>query len=146
MWSPTKPRGPIAASFSGPGPSVLLPPCLGQKTAKNKKMQPMYTFGIRHAKFTDDCSPGPCHFVNPKITNKGQDGEPHYSLYSRSKDITRFKTPGPGAYSPEKSGPMAYHKAPCYSLSSRTKGNKFDKSPGKIDKNFIFENMITSSL
>lgn len=129
MWSPTKPRGPIAAHFSGPGPSVSLPPCLGVNTAINKRKQPSYPFGVRHAKFTDDCSPGPCHFIDPKITRKGHDGEPHYSVYGRPRDMRKFRTPGPGAYYPEKSGPMAYPKAPCYSLSSRTKGVKFDKSP-----------------
>ncbi|XP_071506346.1 ciliary microtubule associated protein 1A-like [Diadema antillarum] len=128
-WTPTKPRGPIAASFSGPGPSVMLPSCLGQRTSINKKMNPIYSFGIRHCKLFDDCSPGPCYAMNSRVSRKGHTGEPHYSLYGRPKDIKPFRTPGPGAYSPEKAGQSAHYHAPSYSLSSRTHGIKFDKSP-----------------
>lgn len=129
-WTPTKPRGPIAASFSGPGPgSVALPPGLGCKTAINKRLFPQYTFGVRHASFSDDCSPGPCYLVNPRLTRFGKSGEPHYSQYGRAKDMAKFNVPGPGAYSPEKAGQMAHYHAPKYSLSSRTQGNKFDKTP-----------------
>ncbi|XP_054774984.1 ciliary microtubule associated protein 1A-like [Lytechinus pictus] len=128
-YTPTKPRAPIAASFAGPGPNVLLPSNIGQGTAMTKRQMPIYSFGIRHRSFTTDCSPGPCHNYPSKVTRRGNDGTPHYSLYDRPKDITTFKTPGPGAYSPEKAGVSSHFHAPAYSLRSRTKGVKCDKSP-----------------
>ncbi|XP_041452690.1 LOW QUALITY PROTEIN: outer dense fiber protein 3-like [Lytechinus variegatus] len=128
-YTPTKPRGPIAASFAGPGPNVLLPTNIGQGTAITKRQMPIYSFGIRHKRYTTDCSPGPCHNYPSKVTRRGNDGTPHYSLYCRPKEITTFRTPGPGAYSPEKAGPSAHFKAAAYSLRPRTKGVKCDKSP-----------------
>lgn len=130
-WTPTKPRGPIAAMFASPGPRYALPSNTGSTEHDiRKKKAPAYSFGTKHAKFTDDCSPGPSYLVNPRISRHGHSGEPHYSLYSRPKDAKRFSTPGPGKYSPEKAGASAHFSAPCYSLRSRTKGSKFDKSPG----------------
>lgn len=128
-YTPTKPRGPIAAHFTGPGPNVMLPSCLGSRTAINKREMPQFSFGVRHKSYSTDYSPGPCHNFPSGITRKGNDGTPKYSLYPRSRDMTIFKTPGPGAYSPEKAGRSASHHAPEHTFGSRTKGYTFDKSP-----------------
>lgn len=128
-WVPTKPRGPIAASFTGPGPNVNLPTCLGGRTAITKCKKPEYTFGTRFKESKLFISPGPCYKMDPHVTRKGVDGTPHYSLYGRNKDIMRFKTPGPGQYSPEKAGDQSKYRSPIYSLSSRTKGTSNDKTP-----------------
>ncbi|XP_041452691.1 outer dense fiber protein 3-like [Lytechinus variegatus] len=129
MYTPTKPRGPIAASFTGPGPSYKLPDLVGGKTAITKRQMPSHIFGIKHRSFTTDSSPGPCHNYPSKVTRRGNDGTPHYSLYDRPRDISTFKTPGPGAYSPENAGPTAYPRAPQSTFGSRTKGSKVDQSP-----------------
>ncbi|XP_078663482.1 ciliary microtubule associated protein 1A-like isoform X1 [Branchiostoma floridae x Branchiostoma belcheri] len=137
-WQPTRPRGPIAAMYHSPGPKYMVPGSTGhtqtfatgaKKHDPTRKLAPAYSFGVRHNKYSNDCSPGPGYLVPSNILRQGKDGTPHYSLYSRPKDITMFSTPGPGAYAPEKSGRSASRTAPAYSLSSRTRGFKFDNTP-----------------
>ena len=134
VYNYTKPRGPIAAMYSSPGPCYALPGLVGQPRHDPRSVHykgPAYPFGIRHGKFKDECSPGPTYYPSPKIYRDGQDGTPHYSLYSRPRDSTLFKTPGPGAYSPEKSGPTARQSPPAYSFGTRHRGRKTDNVPGK---------------
>lgn len=129
----TYPRGPVAAMFNSPGPCYGLPGLVGQPKHDPRSVHyrgPAYPFGIRHGKFRDDCSPGPCYRPEPKMFRDGADGTPHYSLYSRPRDLSTHKTPGPGAYSPEHSGPTAHYRHAAYSFGSRTKGRKSDNSPG----------------
>ena len=61
-----------------------------------KYRNPSYSFGTRHAKFTNDCSPGPGYLVPAKLTRIGMDGTPKYSLYSRQRGVEPFRNPGPG--------------------------------------------------
>jgi hypothetical protein len=66
VYNYTKPRGPIAAMYSSPGPCYGLPGLVGQKTHDPRSLHnkgPAYPFGVRHGKFKDDCSPGPCYGV-----------------------------------------------------------------------------------
>jgi len=94
MATETKPRGPIAAEYSSPGPAYGLPRLVGAKEhdpRSTKQRGPAYSFGTRHAAFTTDSSPGPCYYPDPKFGNKGADGAPKYSIYSRSKDSTLDK-------------------------------------------------------
>ncbi|XP_071134218.1 ciliary microtubule associated protein 1B-like isoform X2 [Mytilus edulis] len=132
VYNYTKPRAPIAAMYSSPGPCYGLPGLVGQKThdprsAHNKG--PAYPFGVRHGKFKDDCSPGPCYYPNPKVYRDGNDGTPQYSLYSRQKDATMFKVPGPGAYSPEGVGQTAHFRHPQYSFGTRHRHRRTDNNP-----------------
>ena len=133
VYNYTKPRGPIAAMYSSPGPCYALPGLMGQKLHDPRSVHykaPSYIFGIRHGKFSDECSPGPCYSLNPKMFRNGQDGTPHYSLYGRQRDYTAFKTPGPGTYSPEHSGASASLQAPCYSFGTRHRQRRSDNTPG----------------
>lgn len=133
VYNYTKPRGPIAAMYSSPGPCYGLPGLVGQKSHDPRSLHnkgPAYPFGIRHGKFRDDCSPGPCYLLNPKVYKDGTDGTPHYSLYGRQRDSTQFKVPGPGAYSPEKVGPTAHYRHPAYSFGIRHKNRRTDNTPG----------------
>ncbi|XP_063404953.1 ciliary microtubule associated protein 1A-like isoform X2 [Mytilus trossulus] len=132
VYNYTKPRAPIAAMYSSPGPCYGLPGLVGQKThdprsAHNKG--PAYPFGVRHGKFKDDCSPGPCYYPNPKVYRDGNDGTPQYSLYSRQRDPTMFKVPGPGAYSPEGVGQTAHFRHPQYSFGTRHRHRRTDNNP-----------------
>jgi len=132
VYEYTKPRGPIAAMYSSPGPCYALPGLVGHKSHDPRSVHskaPGYAFGIRHGKWRDDCSPGPCYYPNPKIYRNGIDGTPHYSLYSRPKESSMFKVPGPGAYSPEKSGPSAHYMPPRYSFGSRHRHGRLDNTP-----------------
>jgi len=131
-WRPHRPRGAIGAHFKSPGPKYSLPSTIGMDGHDGRKKQaPAHSFGMRHAKFSSDVSPGPgAYAISSSTTRKGTDGTPKYSLYGRHKSISIFSTPGPGAYFPEKSGKSAYYCAPTYSLSGRTKGHSSDQSPG----------------
>ena len=58
----TRPRGPIAAMYSSPGPVYQLPTLTGARTHDPRSVHgrgPTWLFGIRHGKLTEDCSPGP---------------------------------------------------------------------------------------
>lgn len=128
----TRPRAPIAAMFSSPGPCYGLPGLVGQQNHDSRSVHrkyPGWHFGIRHGKFRDDCSPGPCYFPDSKIYRDGKDGTPHYSLYSRSADLNRFSAPGPGAYSPEATGPSGKKNNPAYSFGIRHRNRKTDQTP-----------------
>lgn len=132
VYNYTKPRGPIAAMYSSPGPCYGLPGLVGQRThdpRSGHSKAPSFPFGVRHGKFSDDCSPGPCYFPSPKVNRDGQDGTPHYSLYSRQRDSTQFKTPGPGAYKPESVGQCAHYRHPAYSFGIRNRHRRIDESP-----------------
>lgn len=129
----TRPRGPIAAMYHSPGPIYGLPGLVGQKSHDPRSVHykgPAYPFGVRHGKFRDDCSPGPCYKPNGKLYRDGMDGTPHYSLYSRPKDSSTFKPPGPGAYQPERSGQSAYPREPAYSFGLRHRNRRTDDTPG----------------
>lgn len=133
VYNYTKPRGPIAAMYSSPGPCYGLPGLVGQQSHDPRSdhvRQPAFPFGIRHGKFKDDCSPGPQYNPNPKYTKKGPDGTPHYSLYSRQKDLVRHGNPGPGAYSPEAAGQTAHYKAPTFIFGIRHRHKRTDNTPG----------------
>lgn len=132
VYNYTKPRGPIAAMYSSPGPCYQLPGLTGQNTHDPRSVHgkgPAYPFGVRHGKFRDDCSPGPMYYPNTKYSRNGMDGTPHYSLYSRQKDGQQFKTPGPGAYSPEASGPSAHYRHPTYQFGIRHRSKRTDNTP-----------------
>ncbi|XP_048339012.1 outer dense fiber protein 3-like, partial [Sphaerodactylus townsendi] len=104
-WRPHRPRGPIAALYSSPGPKYGLPTNVGYQLHDPSRFRaPAYSFGTRRFQHQESCSPGPGYLVPPNMTMKGKDGTPAYSIYGRPRDVMPFKTPGPGCYSPEKAG------------------------------------------
>eukprot|EP00062_Callorhinchus_milii_P025312 gi/632986163/ref/XP_007910082.1/ PREDICTED: outer dense fiber protein 3-like [Callorhinchus milii] len=130
-WRPHRPRGPIAAHYSSPGPKYRLPGSTGYVEHDATKFKsPAFSFGVTHARFTTNSSPGPAYLIPSFLTRRGRDGTPAYSIYGRPRDINLFRTPGPGSYAPERSGKSAYSAAPAYSISGRTKDFKLDQSPG----------------
>lgn len=132
VYQYTIPRGPIAAMYSSPGPCYALPGLVGQGTHDPRSVHnkgPAYPFGVRHGKFKDDCSPGPCYYPPSKTSRTGNDGTPHYSLFGRQKDAEQFKVPGPGAYTPEQAGPSGQFRYPAYSFGTRHRNRKSDNTP-----------------
>ncbi|KAI5098014.1 outer dense fiber protein 3-B [Silurus meridionalis] len=130
-YKPHKPRGPIAAMYSGPGPKYALPGSTGLNDHDPQKWKaPAYSFGVRYRQLNENCSPGPCYLIPSNITRNGREGNPVYSLYSRPKDSRLFQTPGPGTYQPEKATMKTFYSAPAYSLSARTKLFRNDQTPG----------------
>jgi len=97
VFTETKPRGPISAMNSTPGPVYLLPGLVGSTFHDPRSVhskQPAYSFGLRHGKYKDEASPGPCYYPNTKISRTGKDGSPQYSLYSRRADLKGDLNPG----------------------------------------------------
>ncbi|KAF3688917.1 Outer dense fiber protein 3-B [Channa argus] len=130
-WRPHRPRGPIAAQYSSPGPKYALPALTGtSQHDPTKSKAPMFSFGIRYNYSSSNCSPGPRYLIPSNITREGQDGTPAFSLHSRPKEPKYFQAPGPGHYSPESSGKSVFHSAPAYSLSGRSKYVSINKTPG----------------
>ncbi|XP_027017123.1 outer dense fiber protein 3-B [Tachysurus fulvidraco] len=130
-WRPHKPRGPIAALYSGPGPKYALPGVTGQNDHDPRKWKaPAYSFGIPYRYNRESGTPGPSYLIPSNITRTGRDGNPAYSIYSRPKDVKLFQSPGPGTYRPEKAEVSCFYSAPSYSLSARTDLFHKDQTPG----------------
>uniref|UniRef100_A0A8B9PA01 Outer dense fiber of sperm tails 3B n=1 Tax=Apteryx owenii TaxID=8824 RepID=A0A8B9PA01_APTOW len=130
-WRPHRPRGPIAALYTSPGPKYRLPTNVGyQLHDPSRHRAPAYSFGTRSQRPRDDRSPGPAYMVPANTTARGRDGTPAYSIYGRPRDTEPFRTPGPGRYCPEKAGKWAFPSAPVYSLAARTKQFAGDQTPG----------------
>ncbi|KAF4023091.1 hypothetical protein G4228_014690 [Cervus hanglu yarkandensis] len=111
-WRPHRPRGPIGALYSGPGPKYKLPPSTGPGTytmpsllgprVVGKVSAPTYSIYGRSAvgSFCEDLSktPGPCayHVVNPGVYKPRA---PQFSMLARtSLSQGNTQNPGPAAY------------------------------------------------
>ncbi|XP_053317485.1 outer dense fiber protein 3-like [Spea bombifrons] len=130
-WSPHRPRGPIGAMYSSPGPKYGLPGSTGYINHDLRKSKaPAFSFGRRSCQPVSDCSPGPGYLIPANITVRGKDGIPAYSICGRTKNLSAFLTPGPGNYDPEHAGISLYPSSPRYSLGPRTKMHRNDESPG----------------
>ncbi|XP_063719287.1 ciliary microtubule associated protein 1A-like isoform X2 [Symsagittifera roscoffensis] len=126
---PTRPRGPIAAMYSSPGPCYQLRSVVGAEDHCNSKRKlPSYSIAGRGKQFTDDCSPGPKY--NPDgMTNKGKAGAPQPSISGRHADMQQWMTPSPDKYGVDGATKQVYRNAPQYSIGGRTKQSKSDNTP-----------------
>ncbi|KAJ7329370.1 hypothetical protein JRQ81_015544 [Phrynocephalus forsythii] len=139
-WRPHRPRGPIAALYSSPGPKYGLPTNVGyQSHDPSRYRAPAYSLGTRRFQEQQSCSPGPGYLIPTNMTMRGKDGSPAYSIYGRPRDVMPFMTPGPGpaAYGlPPMMGPKVIGKtsAPTYSIFGRSAIGSFYedlcKTPG----------------
>ena len=131
----TKPKRPIAAEFSGPGPCYALPRLTGvllhdPRSVYNKA--PAFSIAGRFKRPETARSPGPAAYVpRPRSHYSGRDIVRQYSLYSRVKDPDLDKTlPGPAAYSIHTPDASTRQAAPKYSFGLRPKGVRKDQTPG----------------
>ncbi|XP_021238982.1 outer dense fiber protein 3B [Numida meleagris] len=130
-WRPHRPRAPIAALYSGPGPKYGLPTNVGYHLHDpSRHRAPAYSFGARTKGPQAEGSPGPAYMVPPGTTAQGRAHAPAFSIYGRPRDLEPFRTPGPGRYFPEKAARYAYPTAPACSLRSRTTERSHDHTPG----------------
>ena len=138
VYQYTRPRGPIGAMFRSPGPCYGLPGLIGQSEHDPRSVHfkgPAFSFGTKHGKFKDECSPGPSFWPAKKVYRTGVDGTPRFSMYSRPKsDGASFMTPGPAAYSPEKAGPSSHYHHPAYRFGSKQEMGKVFVTPGKFGR------------
>jgi len=134
VYKYTRPRGPIAAMYSSPGPCYALPGLVGHQCHDPRSSHcrgPAFPFGLRHSGLSGDNSPGPSYFPGSKTYRDGRDGAPHYSMSARHRYQPTFQTPGPGTYSPEISTIIARQpSAPAYSFGTRHRVRSDGDTPG----------------
>ncbi|KAM9148936.1 LOW QUALITY PROTEIN: ciliary microtubule associated protein 1A [Pangshura tecta] len=138
-WRPHRPRGPIMAHFTSPGPKYSIQGTTGYlKHNPTKRKAPAYTFKGARPSLREACSPGPRYYVEPSMTRKGKETAPAYTMCGRPSVKTEV-TPGPspGTYTiPRVMGPNTVDKtaSPCYSMKWKSKLGRFDedlhKTPG----------------
>ncbi|KAM6326960.1 ciliary microtubule associated protein 1A-like [Alca torda] len=130
-WRPHRPRGPIAALYSSPGPKYGLPTNVGYRLHDpSRSRAPAYSFGVRAGGRQQERSPGPAYLLPPGTTARGPAGTPAFSLHGRPRDLPPHRTPGPGRYSPERAAPLTFPRAPACSLRSRTGHSVGQQTPG----------------
>ncbi|XP_031794093.1 outer dense fiber protein 3B [Sarcophilus harrisii] len=130
-WRPHRPRGPIAALHSGPGPKYMLPPSTGRyfpERATNVAYPkpPGHSMAGRTKDLQEAETPGPAAYSVPsllgcRLIHKAS--APTYSICGRTsvgsfcQDLS--KTPGPCAY--QEVNPGVYKtKAPQFTMQPRT--------------------------
>ena len=70
VYEYTKPRGPVAAMFTGPGPSYGLPGLTGRSNhdpCSRFVKAPAFHFGSRSLGNEQSAGPGPCYMPQPKV-------------------------------------------------------------------------------
>jgi len=70
VYEYTKPRGPVAAMFTGPGPSYGLPGLTGRSNhdpCSRFVKAPAFHLGSRSLGNEQSAGPGPCYMPQPKV-------------------------------------------------------------------------------
>ncbi|XP_054552772.1 outer dense fiber protein 3B isoform X3 [Talpa occidentalis] len=131
-WRPHRPRGPIAALYSGPGPKYQLPPNTGRYFPERAgpatyPSAPRHTIAPRNwGVHGEQQTPGPATYSVPPLLGPrvvGKASAPTYSIYGRStvgsflEDLS--KTPGPCAYHVVSPGTYK-SRAPQFTMLART--------------------------
>ncbi|XP_037070801.1 outer dense fiber protein 3-like isoform X2 [Pollicipes pollicipes] len=115
-WTPTRPRGPIAAEFQTPGPGCAnLPSTLGRES-------PAFTIASRHEVRSLNPSPAPNEYNTRQLTNKGKDVTPARSMAGRARVRRPEVTPAPGEYRVDTHALAA--SSPRYSFGQRLDSKK----------------------
>ncbi|XP_075345032.1 ciliary microtubule associated protein 1A-like [Mycteria americana] len=129
-WRPHRPRGPIMAQFTSPGPKYSIPGTTGYLDHNPTKTKaPAYTFRGAKTPVADSCSPGSRYYVPPSITRNGKYVAPAQHICGLPKIKTEI-TPGPSDYSTDKANKHLYKCTPAQSMAFRHKAVKTDQSPG----------------
>jgi len=132
-WKETRPRGPIAAMYSSPGPAYGLPPLLGERDhdiRSGKRKEPAWSLGQKNPIKATSIGPGPAAYEPGGHTRLGKNGAPAYSLAQKLQDPNSFRPPGPGTYSPEDGAlPSGSRAPPAWSLADRTGTDRSNNNP-----------------
>nr|KAF6398520.1 outer dense fiber of sperm tails 3 [Molossus molossus] len=129
-WRPHRPRGPIMALYSSPGPKYLIPPTTGdyfpEKSTKYVfDSAPSHSISARTKTFRVDSTPGPAAYMLPVVMGPhavGKVSQPSFSIKGRSKlggfSDDLHKTPGPAAYH-QSNMQVTKLRAPQYTIAAR---------------------------
>lgn len=124
----TKPRVPIGAMITGPGPIYKLPPLVGEighDFQSTHIKAPGYSFGHRTKVIQAECSPGPAAYAqDAKVTTHGISVGPSYSLKQRLDKSATTSGPGPARYLPNDD-----------TIHPRSPGFQFGLRPPILNKN-----------
>ncbi|XP_004872114.1 LOW QUALITY PROTEIN: outer dense fiber protein 3-like protein 1 [Heterocephalus glaber] len=124
----------IMALIRGPGPArYLRPSCMGYMAHDISLFRgPALTLHERHSekRITDLCSPGPCYFLDPKITRFGMSSCPQVPMDGRVTSLLN-PTPAPGHYNLEKTRPPPpdERRAPQYTFGYPCPSRVMDPNP-----------------
>uniref|UniRef100_A0A667ZXG2 Ciliary microtubule associated protein 1B n=1 Tax=Myripristis murdjan TaxID=586833 RepID=A0A667ZXG2_9TELE len=119
-WKPHKPRGPISAHYTSPGPKYALPPLIGKNNITMNVLGSQTQFYLGPPKVW-----GPAAYTLPPVLGPHTlttTTAPSYSLYGRSnkggfqEDLQ--KSPGPGTYKVVDPC-VSKRRAPWYSMRGR---------------------------
>nr|XP_008107259.1 PREDICTED: outer dense fiber protein 3 isoform X2 [Anolis carolinensis] len=137
-WRPHRPRGPIMAQFTSPGPKYYIQGATGHVShIPTKRKAPAYSMPSSRPLPRKDCSPGP-YPVQASMTYRGRKSAPAYSMGSRpTAKVEITPGPGPNAYMiPGVLGPHLVDKTsnPSYTMVGKTMRGSFledlHKTPG----------------
>jgi len=137
VYNYTKPRRPVAAEYSGPGPTYGMPSLIGQTRHDPRSIHPRgpaYHFGLRHDDSKSaNASPGPIYMPEPKYYRNGKEQTPAYPIVGRRKELENGELPGPLSYdtTSKKTDLMSNHsRPPAYTFGLKRNEKDFDRSPG----------------
>uniref|UniRef100_A0A8D2IYB9 Outer dense fiber of sperm tails 3 n=1 Tax=Varanus komodoensis TaxID=61221 RepID=A0A8D2IYB9_VARKO len=83
-WRPHRPRGPIMAQYTSPGPKYYIQPGIGYVShIPTKRRAPAYSLGGSRPPASKDCPPGPYK------VQAATSASPSYSITGKSK-LGRF--------------------------------------------------------
>uniref|UniRef100_A0A663ESQ2 ODF3A protein n=1 Tax=Aquila chrysaetos chrysaetos TaxID=223781 RepID=A0A663ESQ2_AQUCH len=95
-WRPHRPRGPIMAQFTSPGPKYSIPGTTGYLVHNPTKAKaPAYTFQRAKPPGTDSCSPGPRYYVHPCYSMKGKSKHNGFAEDLAKVTLTKPQAPAP---------------------------------------------------
>lgn len=134
----TRPRAPVAAAYTGPGPCYRLPGLLGTAGHDPRSVHtraPSYHFGLRFADRSGGGrdGPGPCYMPSPHVYRDGKEVAPHCVIVNTRAEPKVLVTPGPAAYAPRVDAVSYYAKPPAFSIAkarSRSRRSR-DTTPGE---------------
>lgn len=128
-WRPHKPRGPIAALYSSPGPKYALPGATGNQPYHKEVLQLVKTSGglfvlILH-------SPCACfRHIGINSHDPSKKKGPAFSFGTRYRLFSSECSPGPGHLVPSNITRVGRDGTPAYSLYSRPKDLQLFQTPG----------------
>ena len=135
VYQYTKPRKPVMAAYSGPGPCYAMPGLIGDTTKHDPRSvhhkAPAYTFGSRSKPWSDSCSPGPAYLIEASLVRVGKEESPKYTMVGRPRIPARFATPAPWDYPYHKRETQSAYRAPAYDFGLKNRSRRREKSPGE---------------
>uniref|UniRef100_D4A5D6 Ciliary microtubule associated protein 1C n=1 Tax=Rattus norvegicus TaxID=10116 RepID=D4A5D6_RAT len=132
-WQEIKQTPVVMATIKGPGPAKYLRPSCTGYIAHDISMfqEPAFSLHTRHTKkrITDENSPGPCYFLDPKVTRFGISTCPQVPMEERIPNLRITSTPASCYYNLQKTQPSGERRPPQYSFGYRCPYRVMDPNP-----------------